>query len=96
MVEGAIAWSMHGGDASEEGVGLSLQKPGESLGLDNAKYDEGLGVRCRAENREGCISNHQPIPLCTITEARCLPISPKPEGSSLRKLTNFRDKILTF
>ena len=30
MVEEATAWSMHGGDATEEGVDLSLQKPGVS------------------------------------------------------------------
>lgn len=28
--EEAIAWSMHGNDATEEGVDLSVQKPGES------------------------------------------------------------------
>lgn len=30
MVEEAIAWRMHGGDATEEGADISLQKPGVS------------------------------------------------------------------
>lgn len=40
-MEEAKAWSMHGDDATEEGVDLSLQKPGV-LGLNNVRYD----VKC--------------------------------------------------